>query len=126
MGTRFLAGSGKLSSRKRWIAFYHHAEGSLTVDAGAVVALRDHGRSLLAPGILRCEGEFQAGDVVRICDPEGREFARGLAGASAAEVRGRSQQKAEVIHRDDIALLADGFVDAAIDGAGIAEDSERG
>lgn len=43
VGTRFLAGSGRLSSRKRWIAFYHHAEGTLTVDAGAVVALRDHG-----------------------------------------------------------------------------------
>lgn len=59
VGTRFLAGSGRLSSRKRWIAFYHHAEGTLTVDAGAVVALRDHGRSLLAPGILRCEESFR-------------------------------------------------------------------
>jgi glutamate 5-kinase len=105
VGTRFLAGSGRLSSRKRWIAFYHHAEGTLTVDAGAVVALRDHGRSLLAPGIIRCEGEFQAGDVVRICDPEGRELARGLAGASAAEVRERSQKQAEIIHRDDLVVL---------------------
>ena len=105
VGTRFLAGSGRLSSRKRWIAFYHHAEGTLTVDAGAVVALRDHGRSLLAPGIIRCEGEFQAGDVVRICDPEGRELARGLAGASSAEVRERSPKKAEIIHRDDLVVL---------------------
>ena len=105
VGTRFLAGSGKLSSRKRWIAFYHHAEGTLTVDAGAVVALRDQGRSLWAPGILRCEGEFQTGDVVRICDPEGREFARGLTGASADEVRARSQKKPEVIHRDDLVVL---------------------
>jgi len=105
VGTRFLAGSGRLSSRKRWIAFYHHAEGTLTVDAGAVVALRDHGRSLLAPGIIRCEGEFQAGDVVRICDPEGRELARGLAGASAAEVREGSQKQVEIIHRDDLVVL---------------------
>ena len=105
VGTRFLAGSGRLSSRKRWIAFYHHAEGTLTVDAGAVVALRDHGRSLLAPGIIHCEGEFQAGDVVRICDPEGRELARGLADASATEVRERSQKQAEIIHRDDLVVL---------------------
>ena len=75
------------------------------MDAGAVVALRDHGRSLLAPGIIRCEGEFQAGDVVRICDPEGRELARGLAGASAVEVRERSQKQAEIIHRDDLVVL---------------------
>jgi len=59
----------------------------------------------LAPGILRCEGEFQPGDVVRICDPEGREFARGLIGASAGEVRARSQKKPEVIHRDDLVVL---------------------
>ena len=50
-------------------------------------------------------GEFQAGDVVRICDPEGRELARGLAGASAAEVRERSQKQAEIIHRDDLVVL---------------------
>jgi glutamate 5-kinase len=105
VGTRFLAGSGRLSSRKRWIAFYHHAEGTLTVDAGAVVALRDHGRSLLAPGVIGCEGRFAAGDVVRICDPEGREFARGLSGASADEVRSRSQNRPEIIHRDDLVVL---------------------
>jgi glutamate 5-kinase len=105
VGTRFVAGSGKLSSRKRWIAFYHHAEGTLSVDAGALAALRDHGRSLLAPGVVRCEGDFQAGEVVRICDPEGREFARGLAGASAAEIRSRSHPKPEIIHRDDLVVL---------------------
>jgi glutamate 5-kinase len=55
--------------------------------------------------VQRCEGDFQAGDVVRICDPEGREFARGLAGASAAQVRDRSQPKPEVIHRDDLVVL---------------------
>jgi len=43
--------------------------------------------------------------VVRICDPEGREFARGLIGASAGEVRARSQKKPEVIHRDDLVVL---------------------
>jgi len=75
------------------------------VDAGAVVALRDHGRSLLAPGVIGCEGRFAAGDVVRICDPEGREFARGLSGASADEVRSRSQGRPEIIHRDDLVVL---------------------
>ena len=105
VGTLFQPEAGRLPSRKRWIAFYHHAQGTLTVDAGAVTALRDHGRSLLAPGISACEGTFAAGDVVRISDAAGREFARGIVRFSAEAVRGRTTGRAEVIHRDDLVVL---------------------
>ena len=105
LGTLFRADSGRLPSRKRWIAFYHHAQGTLSVDDGAVRALRDQGRSLLAPGVAGCEGSFAAGDVVRICDPTGREFARGLVRFDAASVRGKATGRAELVHRDDLVLL---------------------
>jgi glutamate 5-kinase len=62
VGTFFRPESGRLPSRKRWIAFFHHARGTLTVDDGAVKALRDQGRSLLAPGIAACEGGFAVGE----------------------------------------------------------------
>ena len=78
-GTLFVPEPTKLKGRKRWIAFFHHPKGALFVDDGAKRALRDKGKSLLPPGVARCEGEFAAGDVVRICDLEGTEFARGLA-----------------------------------------------
>jgi glutamate 5-kinase len=104
-GTFFRPESGRLPSRKRWIAFYHHAQGTLTVDEGAVAALRDQGRSLLAPGIVSCEGAFAAGDVVRISDPAGREFARGIARFAADSVRDRGTGRAEVVHRDDLVVL---------------------
>src|SRR2546430_8791116 len=57
-GTLFVPQAQKLKGRKRWIAFFHHPKGSLFVDDGARKALRESGRSLLPPGIVRCEGEF--------------------------------------------------------------------
>jgi glutamate 5-kinase len=78
-GTLFIAQEGKLRGRKRWIAFFHHPKGALFVDEGAKTALREAGKSLLPPGVSRCEGNFLAGDVIRICDLNGTEFARGIA-----------------------------------------------
>ena len=104
-GTIFTAQPNKLQGRKRWIAFFHHPKGSLFVDNGAKEALRDGGKSLLPPGVSRCEGEFAAGDVVRICDLDGTEFARGIAKFNANEVRERKLTRVELVHRDDLVIL---------------------
>jgi glutamate 5-kinase len=104
-GTLFVAEPRKLQGRKRWIAFFHHPQGALFVDDGAKHALREKGKSLLPPGVARCEGEFAAGDVVRICDLDGTEFARGIAKFGAAEVRSRKLARVEVVHRDDLVIL---------------------
>ena len=104
-GTLFVAHPAKLQGRKRWIAFFHHPKGALFVDDGAKKALRESGKSLLPPGIARCEGEFDAGDVVRICDLDGTEFARGIAKFGATEVRGKKLARVEVVHRDDLVIL---------------------
>ena len=104
-GTIFVAHPTKLQGRKRWIAFFHHPKGALFVDDGAKLALREKGKSLLPPGVARCEGEFAAGDVVRICDLDGTEFARGIAKFGAAEVRGRKLARVEIVHRDDLVIL---------------------
>jgi glutamate 5-kinase len=104
-GTLFVPGEGKLRGRKRWIAFFHNPAGTLIVDDGARTALHDQGRSLLPPGVIRCEGEFNRGDVVRICDTEGTEFARGVAAYSAAEIRGNTLNRVEIVHRDNLVIL---------------------
>ncbi len=104
-GTLFVAEPKKLQGRKRWIAFFHHPHGALFVDDGAKRALREKGKSLLPPGVARCEGEFAAGDVVRICDLDGTEFARGIARFDAAAVRARKLPKEELVHRDDLVIL---------------------
>ncbi len=104
-GTIFVPQPNKLKGRKRWIAFFHHPRGSLFVDEGAKQALRENGKSLLPPGVARSEGDFAAGDIVRICDLNGTEFARGIAKFSAAEIQSRQLPRAEVVHRDDLVIL---------------------
>jgi glutamate 5-kinase len=76
VGTLFVPHPTRLPGRKRWIAFFHHPKGTLFVDAGARRAVCENGKSLLPPGVARFEGEFQAGDVLRICDLEWRICAR--------------------------------------------------
>ena len=104
-GTLFVPRPTRLQGRKRWIAFFHHPKGALFVDAGAKKALREGGKSLLPPGVARCDGEFAAGDVLRICDLDGTEFARGIAGFGAAEIKARKLQHVEVVHRDNLVIL---------------------
>ena len=97
--------AGRLQGRKRWIAFFHHPKGALFVDDGARTALRESGKSLLPPGVARCDGEFAAGDVVRICDLNGTEFARGIAGFDSSEINARKLRRVEVVHRDNLVIL---------------------
>jgi len=104
-GTLFVAQPDKLQGRKRWIAFFHHPKGTLFVDSGAKIALRESGKSLLPPGVARLEGSFKTGDVVRICDLDGTEFARGIVKFDAAEIQERKLARVELIHRDDLVIL---------------------
>jgi glutamate 5-kinase len=104
-GTLFVPQSTRLKGRKRWIAFFHHPKGTLIVDEGAKKALRENGKSLLPPGIARCEGQFEAEEVVRICDLNGTEFARGITGFGSAEITAKQLKRVEVVHRDNLVVL---------------------
>ncbi len=104
-GTLFVPQPTRLQGRKRWIAFFHHPKGALSVDDGAKKALREGGKSLLPPGVAHCDGDFAAGDVVRICDADGTEFARGIAKFSSEQVREKRLARVEVVHRDDLVIL---------------------
>jgi glutamate 5-kinase len=104
-GTLFVPKVGHLAGRKRWIAFFHHPKGTLVVDDGAKKALREKGKSLLPPGVTRCEGDFAAGDVVRICDVDGTEFARGICDFDSKTVSNREVPRVELIHRDNLVIL---------------------
>ena len=84
VGTRFTP-KGSLSSRRRWIAFAAASRGSLTLDQGAVDALRRRGASLLAKGVTRIQGPFRAGDVVELIGPDGKVVGRGIPRCSSEE-----------------------------------------
>ena len=118
IGTLFLPAGLKLASRKHWIAFALKMRGTITVDEGAVRALVQHKRSLLAAGITAVSGQFEAGDAVSIAGADGRELARGLVRYDTADVRtligARSDEieqrvghfvGEEIVHRDDLVVL---------------------
>jgi len=102
VGTVFLPKTGKLASRKRWIAFFLRPSGALVVDDGAKAALCDGTKSLLAKGIVAVEGEFARGDVVGIRDKKEVEFARGMTKVSSAEL---AMATGVVVHHDDLVIL---------------------
>ena len=118
--TWFLPAPDGPSAWKRWIAGSLAPHGVLTVDEGAVGALRD-GRSLLPAGVRAVEGAFQRGDPVLVRGPDGTALARGLSayGAEdAARIAGHRSDKIEailgwrgrdeMIHRDDLVVLDPG------------------
>jgi glutamate 5-kinase len=118
VGTLFLPARKSLTSRKHWIAFTIRPKGRLIVDEGARAVLSQHGRSLLPSGIVRVEGEFERGACVRVCGPDGSEFARGISDYSHAEVErlvGMQSSEIEsllgykygdeIIHRDNLVVL---------------------
>ncbi|HZE37054.1 MAG TPA: glutamate 5-kinase [Candidatus Eisenbacteria bacterium] len=119
LGTYFLPRDDRLAARKRWIAFAVPPQGRLMVDAGARKALTEKGKSLLPSGLVEVTGEFRAGEVVALAEPEGDDFARGLVnydagdlrkirGAKTAEIERALGYKglAEVIHRDNLVVLS--------------------
>lgn len=86
VGTWFPA-RGELNAHHRWIAFAAAPRGALHLDAGAVEALRQRRASLLAAGVERVDGQFDAGDVVELRDPDGNAVGRGRIPWDAPTVR---------------------------------------
>ena len=114
--TWFLTPSTPQAARKTWIGGSLEVKGALHVDAGAAKALGG-GKSLLPAGVTRVEGAFARGDCVVIRDERGAELGRGLVAYDALHaerIKGRNSRdiaevlgtpgRAEMIHRDDMAL----------------------
>ncbi|MDO5703987.1 MAG: glutamate 5-kinase, partial [Paracoccus sp. (in: a-proteobacteria)] len=81
----FLPEGDPQAARKRWIAAMK-PRGTLIVDAGAAVALRQ-GKSLLPAGVTAIAGEFGRGEPVAITGPAGETLAHGLTRYTSDESR---------------------------------------
>lgn len=117
IGTRFEPQPQPSKARKRWIAYGLVPVGQLYLDNGAVTAIAQAGKSLLAAGITEVKGEFHASDAVQLCDIEGREIARGIVNYSSdrlkqiighqsteiPEILGYAGAET-VVHRDNLVL----------------------
>ncbi len=117
IGTALHAATPKLAARKQWMVDHLQLRGSVKVDAGAAVKLRDEGKSLLPIGVVEVQGGFHRGDVIAVQTTEGVELARGLANYSASEARLIARKPSsefeallgyaaepELIHRDNLVL----------------------
>jgi len=119
LGTWVRPAAKKISRRKFWLAYNNTPAGAVVVDAGAVRALREGGKSLLPAGIRAVEGEFEPGSLVRIVDQDGQAVGVGLTNYCAGDLRrimGRHSSQIEsvlggcaypeAVHRDDLLLDA--------------------
>ena len=99
--------------------------GSITIDKGALKALRE-GKSLLPAGVTGARGKFERGDTVSVLGADGAEVARGIIAYSdvdSARIMGRKSSEIEsilgfrgrdeIIHRDDLVILAHGRSETA-------------
>ena len=118
LGTRFLPSAGHLEARKRWILSEVASNSRLTLDDGAVRALRERGGSVLPVGVRTVAGDFERGATVRLYTESGAEVARGLTRYRADDLRliqGRHsslirellgyEYGPEVVHRDDLVMM---------------------
>lgn len=119
LGTQFEPQPRTESARKRWIAHSLVPVGKLYLDHGAVAAIVQAGKSLLAAGISAIEGEFHSSEAVQLCDSRGTEIARGLVNYSSTELQKIRGCKSEeipsilgyegaetVVHRDNLVLTS--------------------
>ncbi len=119
IGSQLVARQAPLAARRQWLADHLQLRGGLVLDAGAVRALCEEGKSLLPVGVRAVTGEFERGEVVAVVDADGHEVARGLANYSASEARriaGKPSSaiettlgymdEPELIHRDNLVVLA--------------------
>ena len=120
LGTVVLPAPKKLDARSRWIGLTAQPAGTVTVNDGAVDALTQQGKSLLAIGVTGMTGRFEAGGVVLVRDENGREVARGLTNYGEADLRLIAGRKSdafesilgrptydEVIHRDNMVVTGE-------------------
>ncbi len=106
--TRFIPSEHPVSGVKKWIAHSEgFAKGIIHINQGALEALTGPtATSLLPIGVVRVEGDFDRGDIVRIVGPEGEPIGVGQVSTDsihAAQTAGRKGLR-PLIHYDYLFL----------------------
>ncbi|HHU95266.1 MAG TPA: glutamate 5-kinase [Alcaligenaceae bacterium] len=117
IGTELRAELPVQSARQRWLSSHLRVRGKVRLDAGAIKALTEGHKSLLAIGVTEVLGEFNRGDVVACIDESGKEYGRGLINYSSSDTRRimgepshcitdilGSMSDPELIHRDNMVV----------------------
>ena len=104
--------------KKIWMANHLKPKGKIFIDKGAEEAIVFKGKSLLSAGVIKSEGRFERGEIVRCINAENKEIAKGLINYSCDEIekiKGLSSNEIEpslgyinesnLIHRDNMVIL---------------------
>mgnify|MGYP002714164931 FL=1 len=110
IGTRLTTNDAdKIIAKKQWLAAHLRMAGRLVLDAGAVNAIVNHGKSLLLVGVRELQGDFAEGDVVECVDEQGVRVAVGQVSISAQAAHdalaNQSAQNLIILHRDNMAVV---------------------
>lgn len=104
-GTRCKKQFCSVSARNRWLASGSIIKGKVEVDEGASQALLQR-FSLLAVGITKVLGDFEAGEVIEVLDRRGTSIAVGKVRLSSGYLEENlKKQNLEVVNATDIVLL---------------------
>ena len=116
LGTHISA-SGRIASKKQWMADQLRLNGTLSLDTGAIKVLQSEGKSLLPVGVTNVIGDFSRGELIKCVDQDNNEVARGLINYNSQEVNkimGKNSRhiaeilgyggEDELIHRDNLVL----------------------
>ncbi|BBB27741.1 glutamate 5-kinase [Amphritea japonica] len=117
LGTMLVPEKSPMAARKQWIAGHLQARGTLVLDAGAVAALVERGKSLLPTGVRAVTGSFSRGEMVVLSDEHGKVIGRGLVNygiEDAQKIIGQPSSRIEallgfvgeeeLVHRDNLVL----------------------
>jgi len=115
--THFIPKISSLDARKKWIISSLSSSGKIYIDQGAARAL-NKGKSLLAAGIVKVEGDFEKGENILVVDENNNNLARGLSSFASSEInkiKGKQSKeienilgylsKSEIVHKDDMVKL---------------------
>ena len=116
-GTLFVGEKIKINERKKWISM-RKSRGRIVIDDGAVRAIINGKKSLLATGVTAINGKFDMGDIIEVADMQDKVVAKGIVNYSADEmsnIKGKKTSEIkillnghffeEVINRDDMIIL---------------------
>lgn len=118
LGTQLTPDLEPLAARKQWLAGQLQTRGELVLDAGAVRALTEQGKSLLAVGVTDAKGMFRRGECVSLVTEQGVAIGRGLVNYDRDDAIRLCRQPSatfesilgfvdepELVHRDNLVLL---------------------
>ena len=115
--TWFYADKSPKTSRQQWLLNHLHPSGTIIIDHGAVLAIKNN-KSLLPAGVVEVGGNFNRGDIISVYFTKKEKIAIGISAYDINEAKkiiGKKSKEIpnilgyegrdEIIHKDDLVKI---------------------